>query len=129
MLPEYAPTLRVLAQPADVNAAGDIFGGWLMSQVDIAGAVAAVARAEGRVATVAVKEFVFLQPVKVGDLVSCYAQVTGTGRSSVSVDIDVFVQRPDPVHYHLHTLHVARATLVYVALDARGSKRELPAAG
>lgn len=129
MLPEHAPALRVLAQATDVNAAGDVFGGWLMGQVDIAGAVAAVARAEGRVATVAVKDFAFLQPVKVGDLVSCYADVCATGHSSVTVRVDVFVQRPEPSHWKLQTLHVARGDLVYVALDARGGKRPLPPAG
>lgn len=82
--------VRVLAMPADTNPQGDIFGGWLMSQVDIAGSILAVQRAQGRVATVAVHEFRFLKPVYVGDLVSCYAELEYVGRTSVRVKVDVY---------------------------------------
>src|SRR4249919_2090339 len=95
-LPDREPTLRVVPMPADANQHGDIFGGWVMSQVDIAGAVPAARRARGRVATVAVNSFVFKQPVLVGDVVSFYAEVIRTGRTSITVDVQVFAQRnPD----------------------------------
>lgn len=108
-------TYRVVAMPADTNAYGDIFGGWLMSQVDIAGSILAIRRAAGRVATVAVKEFRFLAPVAVGDLVSCYAELRDIGRTSISVHVEAEACR----QLDAHTEHrVAEATLVYVALDS-----------
>src|SRR5215468_7435667 len=93
LLPEKDPTLRVVPMPADANQHGDIFGGWVMSQVDIAGGALAARRARGRVATVAVNSFVFKQPVLIGDLVSFYAEVTRVGRTSVTVDVQVFAER------------------------------------
>ena len=115
-------TYRVVAMPADANAYGDIFGGWLMSQVDIAGSILAIREAEGRVATVAVKEFRFLAPVAVGDLISCYTEVQHRGRSSITVHVIAEAcgqlrTREDRV--------VADATLVYVALDDEGRPRHL----
>ena len=92
-LPDKQPALRVVPMPADANQHGDIFGGWVMSQVDIAGAVPAARRARGRVATVAVNSFVFKQPVLVGDVVSFYAEVIRTGRTSITVDVQVIAQR------------------------------------
>lgn len=115
-------TYRVVAMPADTNAAGDIFGGWVMSQVDIAGSVLAVREANGRVATVAVKEFRFLEPVKVGDLVSLYAQIVKVGNTSVTVHVWAESARQrlaDGMHQH----QVADATLIYVALDENGRPR------
>lgn len=109
---EMHPTIRVVAMPADANAAGDIFGGWIMSQVDIAGSVAAVRRARGRVVTVAVNSFEFHQPVFVGDLISCYAEVVRVGNTSLTVDVKVFAERnrvESPVK-------VTQATLTYVAV-------------
>lgn len=117
---DYELTYRVVAAPADTNYRGDIFGGWLMAQVDVAGSILAVREASGRVATVAIKEFRFLAPVKVGDLVSCYGRIEAVGKTSVSVHMEVYaVQQPDDF-----TLRpVAEATLVYVALDERGRPR------
>src|SRR5580765_2663352 len=86
------PTLRVVPMPADSNSAGDIFGGWVMSQVDIAGSIPAIRRARGRVATVAVTSFVFRQTVRVGDLVSFYAEIVKVGRTSITVSVEVYVQ-------------------------------------
>jgi acyl-CoA thioesterase YciA len=92
-LPDKEPVLRVVPLPADVNQFGDIFGGWVMSQVDIAGGVVAMRRARGRVATVAVNSFVFKQPVLIGDQVSFYATITRVGRTSITVDVEVYAQR------------------------------------
>ncbi len=112
--------IRVLAMPADTNPLGDIFGGWLMSQVDIAGSSVASQVAQGRVVTVAVKNFEFLKPVLVGDLVSCYSAVTQTGRTSITVDTEVFAERgQDPGSVH----RVAAATVAYVAVDKNGQPR------
>ncbi len=115
-------TYRVVAMPADTNAAGDIFGGWLMSQIDIAGSVLAVREAGGRVATVAVRELRFLAPIKVGDLVSCYSQVIDIGRTSVTVHIEAEASRQRSHDIQDQDL-VADATLVYVALDENGKPR------
>lgn len=114
------PTLRVVPMPADTNAAGDIFGGWIMSQVDIAGSVEAHRRARGRVVTVAVKEFQFHQPVYVGDLISCYAQVERVGRTSITVFVEVFAERGRGVEA---CIKVTEATLTYVAIDDDGKPR------
>ena len=92
-LPEGQPVLRTVPMPADTNYAGDIFGGWIMSQVDMAGSIPAMRRARGRIATVAVNSFVFKQPVFVGDLVSFYAEIIKVGRTSITVDVTVYAQR------------------------------------
>lgn len=115
-------TYRVVAMPADTNAAGDIFGGWLMSQIDIAGSVLAVREARGRVATVAVRELRFIAPIKVGDLVSCYSQVIDVGRTSITVHIEAEASRQRSHDLQDQDL-VANATLVYVALDKHGKPR------
>ena len=107
------PTIRVAAMPRDANAAGDIFGGWIMSQVDIAGSIVALQRAGGRVVTVAVNSFEFHHPVFVGDLISCYAEVTRVGRTSLTVEVEVYAERgrvDAPIK-------VTQATLTYVAVD------------
>lgn len=115
--------IRVLAMPADANAFGDIFGGWLMSQVDIAGSTVACEVARGRVVTVAVNNFEFIKPVLVGDLVSCYSEVIKIGRTSITVDTEVLVEREqDPATIH----RVAEATVTYVAVDGAGKPREVP---
>jgi acyl-CoA thioesterase YciA len=105
--------LRVVPMPSDANYTGDIFGGWIMSQVDIAGSIPALRLARGRVATVAVNSFTFKQPVLIGDLVSFYADIVRVGRTSITVDVEVYAQR--------RTLHeavkVTEATLTYVAVD------------
>ena len=108
------PVLRVVPMPADSNYAGDIFGGWIMSQVDIAGAIPALRLARGRVATVAVNSFVFKKPVFVGDLVSFYAQIARIGRTSITVDVEVFAQRRSLGDA---CVKVTEATLTYVAVD------------
>ena len=111
--------LRIGAQPADTNAAGDIFGGWIMGMMDMAAGSTAFEIAKGRIATVAVSDLVFLQPVKVGDLVSCYAELVRIGRSSVTVDVDVWVKRGQPAQHR----RVTKARFVMVAVDRDGKPR------
>ena len=118
------PALRVMPMPADLNPGGDVFGGWVMSMADIAGAIPAVRRARSRVTTVAVNSFTFKQPVSVGDLVSFYAEVTAVGRTSITVDVEVFAER-DPENPVV--VKVTEARLTYVALDDKGRKRPVPA--
>lgn len=121
-LPDEQPVLRLVPMPKEVNMFGDIFGGWVMAHVDVAGGVAAMRLAKGRVATVAVNSFQFHQPVSTGDLVSFYAEVTRVGRTSMTVVVRVFAERypPDPV-----IVEVTEATLTYVALDSDGNKRDV----
>jgi acyl-CoA thioesterase YciA len=120
-------TLRVVPMPADTNAAGNIFGGWLMSQVDIAGSIVAIRRAQGPVTTVAVADFRFHKPVYVGDVVSLYAEVTRTGTTSITVDVVVYVERGLRKTSIEDTVEiVAEATLTYVAIDAAYRKRPVP---
>jgi acyl-CoA thioesterase YciA len=117
------PSLRVTPMPADANFHGDIFGGWIMSQVDLAGSIPASRRARGRVATVAVNSFVFKQPVLIGDVVSLFARITRVGRTSITVDVEVFAQRnPDKEI----TVKVTEASLTYVATDAERRPRPVP---
>jgi acyl-CoA thioesterase YciA len=117
------PSLRVVPMPADANQNGDIFGGWIMAQVDIAGGIVAGRLARGRVATVAVKEFVFKQPVQIGDVLSFYAEMVRVGNTSVTVNVEVFAERrpSDPT-----VVKVTEATLTYVAIDAAGRPRRVP---
>ncbi len=122
--PGKEPTLRVVPMPADENQAGDIFGGWIMSQVDIAGSVAAVRIARGRVATVAVNSFQFKQPVLVGDLVSFYADVVRVGRTSITVNVEVYAQRRPQRE---QVVKVTEATLTYVAIDDNRQPRVVSA--
>jgi len=117
-------TLRILTTPNDANVSGDIFGGWLMSQIDLAGSIEAVRRANGRVATVAVKNLHFIRPLFVGDVVSFYAMVKQVGKTSLTVSIDVFASRREgrdepPVW-------VSEAELVYVAVSSPGQPRPVP---
>ena len=122
LLPDKEPVLRVVPMPGDTNQHGDIFGGWIMAQVDIAGGVVAARHARGRVATVAVNSFTFKQPVMVGDLVTFYAEVARIGRTSITIDVEVFAQRnpKDQV-----TVKVTEASLTYVAVGADRRPREL----
>jgi acyl-CoA thioesterase YciA len=115
--------LRVMPMPADANGNGDIFGGWIMAQVDLAGAVLPARIAKGRIATVAVNEFVFKQPVSIGDLLSFYARVERVGRTSVTVNVEVYAER-NPAN--LHVVKVTEANLTYVAIDGDGQPRPLP---
>ncbi len=114
--------LRVMPMPADSNANGDIFGGWIMAQVDIAGSIMPARLSRGRVATVAVNEFVFKQPVSIGDLLSFYATVTRVGRTSMTVHVEVMAER-DPEN--LHVVKVTEANLTYVAIDREGKPRPI----
>jgi acyl-CoA thioesterase YciA len=125
------PTLRVVPMPADANQHGDIFGGWIMAQVDVAGGVAASRHARGRVATVAVNAFTFKQPVFIGDVVSFYVDIVRVGNTSITVYVEVFAQR-NPAD--IETVKVTEATLTYVATDKQRKPRPvqplgLPGAG
>ena len=124
-LPSRHATLRVVAMPGDCNITGDVFGGWVMAQVDIAGSIPAVCRAKGRVATVAVNSFVFKQPLFLGDLVSFYADIVKVGRTSITVNVEVYAQR-DPVRPTC--VKVTEATLTYVAVSDDRKPREVPPA-
>ena len=117
------PVVRILAMPADTNPAGHIFGGWIMSQMDIAGGIVAAGFASGRVATVAVTSMEFHKPVFVGDLVSCFADIMKTGTTSITVHIDVFAQRWRA--NRMQTFKVTEAVMVYVALTDAGQPRAL----
>jgi acyl-CoA thioesterase YciA len=110
--------------PADLNQNGDVFGGWVMAQVDVAGAIPAMRRARGRVATVSVNSFQFKQPVSVGDIVSFYAEIVRVGKTSITVRVEVFAERnyAAPI-----IVRVTQAELTYVAIDEKGNKRALPA--
>ncbi len=123
-LPAEPPTLRVTARPSDANPGGDLFGGWIMSEMDIAGAIPAVQRAKGSVVTVAIKELRFLAPLHVHDVVSLYATLVAEGMTSMTVKIDAYAQRfweGEDI-----TLKVGDATFVYVAVVKPGVKRVLP---
>ncbi len=122
-LPQREPTIRVAAMPSDANYTGDIFGGWLMGQVDIAGSIPALHRAKGRVATVAVNSFVFKQPIFVGDVVSFYTRIVRVGRTSITVDVEVYAQR-DPAKPVC--VKVTEATLTYVAVGEDRKPRVVP---
>jgi acyl-CoA thioesterase YciA len=115
--------LRVMPMPADANGNGDIFGGWIMAQVDLAGAVLPARIAKGRIATVAVNQFIFKQPVSIGDLLSFYAHVERIGRTSITVRVEVYAER-NPAN--LHVVKVTEANLTYVAIDMQGQPRTLP---
>ena len=124
-LPPGQPATRVLAMPTDTNPAGDIFGGWLMAQVDIAGGLIAGQRAAGRVVTVAVNAFEFHEPVYVGDLVSCYGEVIHSGRTSIKIKVEAYAQRHSP---YSRIVKATEAEMTFVAVDDRGAPRLLPAA-
>ena len=121
------PTIRLLAMPAHTNANGDIFGGWIMAQMDVAGGVVALEYAGGPVVTVAVTSMEFHKPVKVGNLVSCFARIQKVGSSSITVKVQVFAQRAhDGV---LQSTKVTEAVIVYVAVNDEGAPRKLPERG
>ena len=122
-LPQREPTLRMVAMPSDCNYTGDVFGGWIMGQVDIAGSIPAVHRAKGKVVTVAVNSFVFKQPLFMGDMVSFYARIVKVGRTSITVDVEVYAQR-DPERPIC--VKVTEAMLTYVAVDEDRKPRVVP---
>lgn len=123
-LPERHSTLRVVPMPADLNQNGDVFGGWVMAQVDVAGAIPAMRRARGRVATVSVNSFIFKQPISVGDVVSFFADIARVGQTSITVKVEVYAERnfDRPI-----VVKVTEAELTYVAIDGNGNKRAIPA--
>jgi acyl-CoA thioesterase YciA len=118
-----ALVMRVMPLPADVNGNGDVFGGWIMAQVDMAGAVLPSRIAKGRIATVAVNQFIFKQPVSIGDLLSFYAKVERIGRTSITVHVQVYAER-NPAD--LQVVKVTEANLTYVAIDSQGLPRTVP---
>jgi acyl-CoA thioesterase YciA len=117
------PSIKVAAMPKDANSGGSIFGGWIMSQIDIAAAIPALERAKGRVATVAVNSIEFHEPVFVGDVISCYADIIKTGHTSITVKVEVYAER-NPADKE--TVKVTQAELTYVALDENRKPRQLP---
>jgi acyl-CoA thioesterase YciA len=116
-------TVRTIAMPADTNANGDIFGGWVLSQMDQAGGIAGVERAHGRVVTIAVEAMTFIRPVKVGDVLCVYTQVESVGRTSMKIHIEAWARR-----FRTHTREkVTDATFTFVAIDDEGKPRPVPA--
>jgi acyl-CoA thioesterase YciA len=122
-LPQDAElVLKVIPMPADCNQNGDIFGGWVMAQVDLAGAVLPARYVNGRIATVAVNEFIFKQPVKVGDILSFFSSVSRIGNTSITVKVEVFAERFSMQGVYLK---VTEANVTYVAIDAQGKPRPI----
>lgn len=122
-LPEAEPTIRMLAMPTDTNTSGDIFGGWIMSQVDIAAGIVAARLAGCRVVTVAVNSFSFKKPVYVGDLLSCYARVIKVGTTPITVDVEVYAERN---RHQEDVVKVTEAVLTFVAVDKDGNPHPVP---
>ena len=117
------PALRVVPMPADSNQNGDIFGGWIMAQVDVAGGIVAGRVARGRVATVSVNSFVFKQPVQIGDVLSFYADLERIGNTSITVNVEVYAERG---REEAKIVKVTEAALTYVAIDLEGKPRLVP---
>lgn len=117
------PELRMMPAPSDANVYGDVFGGWIMAQVDIAGSLPATRRANGRVATISVNSFVFKNPVFVGDLLSFYADIVRVGNTSITVNVEVYAERN---RLQADTVKVTEATLTYVATDSDRKPRKVP---
>ena len=117
------PAIKIAAMPKDTNPGGSIFGGWIMSQIDIAAGIAALERAKGRVVTVAVNSMEFHEPVFVGDVISCYADVIKTGNTSITVKVEVYAERNPS---NKETVKVTQAELTFVALDENRKPRQLP---
>lgn len=122
-LPKQQPVLRVKTLPNDANRSGDIFGGWLMSQIDMAAAIVATRRAKGHVVTVAVSELTLLKPLYVYDIVSFYAKIKRIGKTSITVDVEAYAERA-PLGKEV--IKVSDATLIFVAVNKPGEKRAVP---
>ena len=118
--------LKVIPMPADCNANGDIFGGWVMAQVDLAGAVLPARYTQGRYATVAVNQFIFKQPVRVGDILSFFSKVIRIGNTSITVEVEVYAERFQSQGRYVK---VTEASLTYVAIDETGKPRTIPKDG
>jgi acyl-CoA thioesterase YciA len=125
-LPNRHATLRLVPMPKDTNAGGDIFGGWIMSQVDIAASIPAIRRAKGRVVSVAVNDFKFVAPVFVNDVVSFYSDIIKVGTTSITVKVEVFVERGQRSPKSGEVVKVTEAVLTYVAVDENRIKRPVP---
>ena len=121
-LPQKSCALRVVPQPSDANVHGDVFGGWIMAQVDIAGSIPASRRANGRVATIAVNSFVFKQPVRLGYILSFYSKLVRVGRTSITVTVEVFAER---FRAQGEYIKVTEATFTYVAIDDNDRPRPI----
>jgi acyl-CoA thioesterase YciA len=121
--PGKIPQLRVMPMPSDANIHGDVFGGWIMAQVDIAGSLPATRRANGRVATIAVNSFLFKHPVFIGDLLSFYAEIVKVGNTSITVNVEVYAERN---RLQAEIVKVTEATLTYVATGEDRKPRQLP---
>ena len=121
---DHELVMKVIPMPADANANGDIFGGWVMAQVDLAGAVLPARYAQGRMATVAVNQFIFKQPVRVGDILSLVAKMERIGRTSMTVSVGVYAER---MRHQGRYIKVTEAQLTYVAIDEEGRPRPVPA--
>ena len=120
---DHQLVMRVMPMPADANGNGDIFGGWIMAQVDVAGSILPARIAKGRIATVAVNQFIFKQPVSIADLLCFYAHVERIGKTSVTVNVEVYAER-NPAD--LQVVKVTEANLTYVAIDRNGRPRPIP---
>lgn len=120
------PVIRIIPMPQDTNPNGDIFGGWIMSQVDLAGSIVAVQRIRGRMATVAVNSFVFKKPVYVGDLVSVYGDISRVGNTSLTVSLEVFAERRMIGEFTQEVVKVTEAEFTYVAIDENRRPRPIP---
>jgi acyl-CoA thioesterase YciA len=121
--PRGTLTLRTMAMPADANPAGDIFGGWVMAQMDLASGISAAERAKGRVVTAAVKEMAFALPVKIGDTLSIYTEIERVGRTSITLCIEAWATR---ARYNKME-RVTAGTFIMVALDENGQPKPVPA--
>ncbi|MFQ5438369.1 MAG: acyl-CoA thioesterase [Paracoccaceae bacterium] len=121
--PRTAPMIKTLAMPADTNTAGDIFGGWVLSQMDIAGGITAADHANCRVVTVGIEAMSFLKPVRVGDILSVYTEIAHTGKTSIGVRLEAWVQRQHSGDSH----KVTEGVFTFVALDEGGKKRQVAA--
>ena len=115
-------SLQTIAMPCDTNSSGDIFGGWLVSQMDLAGSVHAGRIARGRIATVAIDRMSFMVPVKVGAIISCYTSLVSVGRSSIEINIEVWASYTE----HAERTKVTEGTFVFVAIDQNGRTRAVP---
>ncbi|ASK26420.1 acyl-CoA esterase [Neisseria chenwenguii] len=124
--PQGELLLRTVAMPSDTNPNQDIFGGWIMSQMDLGGGILAAEIAQGRIATVAVQEMSFIRPVKVGNVVCCYGRCVRVGNTSLQLKIEVWVKPLMNDHLHEDRLLVTEAVFTYVAIDAQGNPRQIP---
>ena len=118
------PRLKIIAMPKDTNPAGNIFGGWIMSQIDLAGAIAAREVSPQRVVTISIDKLVFKEPVYIGDLISCYAKISKIGNTSISVEIEVIAQRTSE-QGNPYSIHVTSANATYVSVDKNGNKKPI----